>query len=111
MTTEASTLPLRRESLLRRLRPSTRARGGEAMGKIAAREPWTADAPLLLFGHEIEVPASRRLRPFDDPIGDLCDGGIESHGAYVVLRAYSCQLIPSRSVSAIAAEGPHVPAG
>ena len=86
------------------------ARGRKAVGEIAAGQARTADPPLLLLGHEVEIAAARRPRPLDDPVGDAGDGGMESHGAYLVLRSYSCQLIPSRSVSAMAADGPHVPA-
>ena len=76
------------------------------MREIAARQARPVDPPLLLLGHQIEVAAAGRLRPLDDPVGDRGDGRVEAIGAI-----YSCQLMPSRSVSAIAADGPQVPAG
>ena len=79
--------------------------GGEAVGEIAAAETRAVDAPLLLLGHQLEIAAAGRHRAFDNPVGDGGDGAIESHAA-----PYSCQLMPSRSVSAMAAEGPQVPA-
>ena len=87
------------------------ARGGEAVGEIAATEARPVDPPLLLLRHQLEIAAARGLRPFDDPVGDRGDGGMEAHGSNVGLRRYSCQLMPSRSASAIAAVGPQVPAG
>ena len=81
------------------------ARRGEAMREIAAAEARAVDPPLLLLGHQVEIAAARRLRALDDPVGDGGDGRVEAHA-----RLYSCQLMPSRSVSAIAADGPQVPA-
>src|SRR4029079_17316579 len=86
-----------------RLLVLTRSR--EAVREIAATEARSVDPPLLLLGHQLEVATARRLGAFDDPVGDRGDSGVEGHGA-----SYSCQLMPSRSVSAIAADGPQVPA-
>ena len=57
------------------------AGGCKAVCEIAATEARTADPPLLLLGHQFEITTPSRLRPFDDPVGDTSDGGIESHAA------------------------------
>ena len=81
------------------------ARCREAVREISTAEARAADAALLLLGHQIEITAPRRPRSLDDAVGDGGDGGVNAMAA-----PYSCQLMPSRSVSAIAADGPHVPA-
>ena len=75
------------------------ARRGEAVGEIGARQRGAVGCRARSAGHQVEVAPAGRPRPFDDPVGDAGDGGLRH-------AAYSCQLTPSRSVSAIAALGP-----
>ena len=55
------------------------ARRGETVGEITATEARTVDAPLLLVGHQLEVPAAGRPGPFDDAVGNRGDSGVQSH--------------------------------
>ena len=63
------------------------ARGGKAVGEIAAAETGAADPLLLLVGDEFEVASAGRLGSLDDPVGNGCNGGMKRHGADALTRA------------------------
>jgi hypothetical protein len=95
-------------------------RRGEAVSEIAAGHAGASHSRLALPLHRSEISAAGGPGSFDDPVGDGGDVRVKSHdrvqwrvASQVGSRGsicYSCQVTPSRSVRAIAADGPHVPA-
>ena len=76
----------------------------EAVGEVGAAEPAAGRALLGRGAHALEVGAAGGGAAFGQTSGDVGDHGV-GHAIS------SCQVRPSRSISAVAAAGPAVPAG
>ena len=83
------------------------------MGEVAAGQ---GRAPRAAGGHGVEplqVAAAAVGAALPDPLGDVGDDGMQGHVASPVAERQwvsSNQVRPSRSISAIAAVGPQLPA-
>ncbi len=94
------------------------AAGGEAVGEVAAGQARALRPALRRLADLLEIGTAARGAARRDAQGDVLDAGM--HGILLSQKgrwppgaaqaASSCQVRPSRSIRAIAADGPQVPA-